>query len=389
MIDWLTFVVPLSCSAGLNTGQVASITPDGSIEWTCAKRVPLVGSYDQRMFLRPVEVDLLDVSKRGVPGSLGGAREFARAAVLSRSLVEISGCPAKFLQGHNVFGSDDICGLAAAVVRRACDLLGLSASPVEMRSIERGAFLLRRVDLTESYVLPSRSDVLAWIKAAERVGRLGTRKDRSVGQFARVRGRGLFDESTLNFGQGSQYWWLKFYAKGVELEAAKHRLPESLVLREQLLEYAQPLLRCEVQLNSKQLARLGLRYGSSWSAVSAADVWREHVEQVNMTGDSAVPDSTLEALPKRLRPVFLAWKSGADLSSIYPRTTLFRYRKELLNFAVDISTPYMAPGELPRSNVVPLRRVLEAVPVVGPPAWAVGTPLYFDPLAELARRAKR
>lgn len=389
MIDWLTFVVPLSCFAGLRTGEVASISSDGSVEWKVAKRLALVGSFDQRMQLRPVSVDCLGLRKRGAPGSLGGAREFARMATVSGSLVEISGCPAKFLQGHNVFGSDDLCGLAAAVVRRACDLLGLSPSPVEMRSIERGAFVLRRVDVTRSFVLPSRSDVLAWIKAAERVGRLGTRKDRSVGQFARVRGRGLFDESTLNFGQGSQYWWLKFYAKGVELEAAKHRLPESLPLREQLLEHAQPLLRCEVQLNSKQLGRLGLRYGSSWSAARAADVWREHVEQVSMTGDSSVPDSTLEALPKRLRPVFLAWKSGADLSSIYPRTTLFRYRKELLNYAVDISTAYMAPGELPKSNVVPLRRVLEAVPVSDPPAWAVGTPLYFDPLAELARRAKR
>lgn len=389
MIDWLTVVVPLSCFAGLRTGEVASITPDGLVEWKVAKRLALVGSFDQRMQLRPVSVDCLGIRTRGVPGSIGGAREFARMATVSSSLVEVSGCPAKFLQGHNVFGSDNVCGLVAAVVRRACSLLGLSPSPVEMRSIERGAFVLRRVDLTYSYSLASRSEVLAWIKAAERVGRLGTRKDRSVGQFARVGGRRMFDESTLNFAQGSRYWWLKFYAKGVELEAPKHRLPESLPMRSDLLAYAQPLLRVEVQLNSKQLDRLGLRFGSSWSAVSVADVWREHAEQVTMIGDAPVSDSTLEALPKRLRPVFLAWKSGADLASIYPRMTLFRHRKALLDFAVDISVPYMAPGDLPKSNVVPLRRVLEAVPVVDPPAWAVGTPLYFDPLAELLKRSKR
>lgn len=382
MIDWLTFVVPLSCSAGLNTGQVASITPDGLIDWTCAKRVPLVGSHDQRMFLRPVGLDLLGVRKRGVPGSLGGAREFARMATLSGSLVEISGCPAKFLQGHNVFGSDDICGLAAAVVRRACDLLGLSPSPVEMRSIERGVFLLRRVDLTQSYVLSSRSEVLAWIEGAEIFGRM---EHRGRGSFP-VKGRGICDRSTLNFGQGSRYWWLKFYAKGVELEAAKHGLPDSLLMREQLLAYAQPLLRCEVQLNGMQLERLRLRYGSAWAAVQPLSVWEDHVKRVSLVGDMAKSDGLLDSLPPKLRPVYMAWLNGVDMADAYSRATFYRHRKALLAYGVDISVrqPFVD-----RTNVVPLRRVLEAVPVVGPPAWAVGTPLYFDPLAELARRAKR
>lgn len=375
MIDWLTVVVPLSCAGDLRLGRVASFTSDGLIEWQSEKRLPVVGSFDSRIFVRRGDSDTLGILQRGALSR--GERLFARAAAVSGRFLEISGCPAKFLQGHNVFGSDDVCGLVAALVRGVCDALSLVPSPFEMQSIEKGAFLLRRVDLTYSYALPSRSDVLGWIEAAELFGRL---ENRGRGSFP-VKGRGLVDRSTLNFGQGSQYWWLKFYAKGVELE--KHRLPEALPMRSDLLQYAQPLLRVEVQLNSKRLSNLGLRYGSAWNNSTPLSTWELHVKRVSISGDMGKSDSLADSLPGKLRPVYMAWLSGVDMADAYPRRTFYRHRKALLSYGVDIA---IRQAHVPKSNVVPLRRVLEAVPVVDPPVWAIGTALYFDPSAE--KRAK-
>lgn len=370
MIDWLTVIVPLSCASELKLGRVVSLSPDGSPEWATEKRLPVVGSHDARVFVRRGDFDTLGLSQKAA--SDAPERKFLRAAALSQRLMEISGCPAKFLQGHNLFGSDDVCGIVAAMVCRVCDALSLDPSDIEMRRILDGVFVVRRVDLTYNYALQSRSEVLAWIEGAEIFGRL---ENRGRGSFP-VKGRGICDRSTLNFGQGSQYWWLKFYAKGVEIEVPKHRLPDALLMRDRLTEYAQPLLRCEVQLNSKQLQRLSLRYGFNWFGVNVLQLWEEHVKRVSIVGEMAKSEGLLDSLPLKLRPVYMLWLNGGDLREAYPRRTFYHYRKLLLPFGVDIAVrqPFVD-----RTNVVPLRRVLEAVPLVDPPQWAVGTDLYFDP----------
>ncbi|RWT74335.1 phage/plasmid replication protein, II/X family, partial [Citrobacter freundii] len=64
-----------------------------------------------------------------------------------------------------------------------------------------------------------------------------------------------------------------------------------------------------------------------------------------------------------------------DLKSMLAHKTFYRYRNKLLPFGVDIAT--VLPRE--KSNVVPLVRVLEAIPM-GIPDWAYGTPLYHQPV---------
>lgn len=93
-----------------------------------------------------------------------------------------------------------------------------------------------------------------------------------------------------------------------------------------------------------------------------------------MTTTKALPADVVESLRPTLRAAVAAWEAGHDLRSMFPRPTFYRYRKALLPHGLDIavvkpSTP---------SNVVPMIRILEAVPA-GVPAWAEGTPLYFEP----------
>jgi II/X family phage/plasmid replication protein len=86
------------------------------------------------------------------------------------------------------------------------------------------------------------------------------------------------------------------------------------------------------------------------------------------------PDQ-LEGLRPRLALAYQSWQSGHDLRALLPRKTFYRYRRELMEFGVDIAVK--RPGS-PESNVIPLRVVLHAYPS-GVPEWAKGTPLYFDP----------
>jgi II/X family phage/plasmid replication protein len=54
--------------------------------------------------------------------------------------------------------------------------------------------------------------------------------------------------------------------------------------------------------------------------------------------------------------------------------SFYRLRSKLLPFGVDVA--FVQPKEV--SNVIPLVRVLEAVPA-RVPDWAEGTALYFEP----------
>ena len=60
------------------------------------------------------------------------------------------------------------------------------------------------------------------------------------------------------------------------------------------------------------------------------------------------------------------WRQGADLRQLLSEPTYFRHRKKLLEYGVDISSMHLEPEH---NNVVPLMRIIEAVPVANP-AWA-------------------
>lgn len=188
MIDWVSFVAPCHHAERVHGGLVASIRPDGTVEWQTYKRTSVRGSHDASVTVR----------------THGGSCEY----------IEVSGNPVKWFQGHNLWGTDDLPALVLsmldALVQR--DDLGLDPSESDRSIWQAGGIRLTRVDVTESFHLPSRSDVLAWLRAAEQTAHLSHR------------GRGqLVKGSTLYFGKQSRRWSLKLYSKGQELEAKDHR----------------------------------------------------------------------------------------------------------------------------------------------------------------------
>jgi II/X family phage/plasmid replication protein len=334
VIDWLTLRV--WAAIPVDAGVVISIDADGVQEWVSPKRLNVEGSYSSTVTLR----------RFGYDGT-----------------IEISGCPAKFLQGHNLFGSDDLPGLSRAFIEAVCQRLGYRLTPDEHHRITEGIVPLRRIDCTDSYDFGSLPRALNVLRVLA---------DRS---YFVHRGRGsMTKEGTVYWNKHSRHLGAKAYAKGQEIKA--HKLPLDIPLRDELQEFAQGLVRFEFVHRAMWLKQRGLDLVANWTrlGVTPAKLHAELMADMSVTDATLVESEKLETLPLPLRLIYDAWQSGKDLRRMLPRSTFYKRRRELLEHGIDIAT--VMPSA-PESNVIPIRITLVGKPV-GVPAWAVGTPLYFD-----------
>ena len=339
MIDWVTCIIKCNHLDKINSGHVVSVDKDGSIEWQKEKILPVVGSYDSKLYI--------------VTDYLGA---------YDSPTIKLSGNPVKFFQGHNIFGSCDLVGLVANLMDSISKRkeLGLIPTKTDRESWVSGDFMLTRVDVTTSYMLSSLADVKAWLRAAEKHS------------YMKHRGRGLMQNGTLYFGKNSRRWSLKCYSKGDEIKAKGHELPLALQT-EELESFADKLLRVEVVIRGMELKRLGLHLASEWLSTDIMGLHQSFIKNLNLSDNYMLTDIDLEQLPTRLKGVYALWEQGNDLRQIYSKSAFYRYRTALLKYGIDISTLSEKTD-----NVVPLIRVLEAKPA-SIPAWAYSKGFYFQP----------
>ncbi|MDC9547520.1 phage/plasmid replication protein, II/X family, partial [Pseudoalteromonas sp. CST4] len=313
-------------------------TPDGEIEYTIDKRLPVTGSYDSRLSVRTAEL------------MFGTNDTF---------LIEISGNPVKWFQGHNIFGSDDLPNLIYETVIKLSRLLGMPQPQSYLDGIKRGCFTLSRVDITGMFSLPSRSDVYAWLSHAEK-----TCRTRS--------GTALSKGTTVYMNKTSSRWNVVMYSKGQELE--KHKLPRELE-GSSLESYADNKLRVELRLRGKELSKIGLNVGTNWLQLDTWPLFKDYVGRVEMTEQDIRSDKLFE-IPKHARMTYELWSLGRDVRQFIGKTKYYKDRKALMEFGIDISVPKPVTDQ--NINVVPLKKVLELKPA-GIPEWAYGTNLVFEP----------
>ena len=329
MIDWVTGTFPCDHDPEkLNNGRVFSMNPDGEIEWHCEKVLNVEGSYSSNIQL-----------KSATNGSIW-----------------FSGNPVKFLQGHNIFGTDDIVYLLGRFFDALLkiDSLGLKPTDSQYERVMAGDVLLTRVDVNQSWLLNSKTDVLSWIRAAGNCARL------------KHRGSGQFSGDTLYFGKNSRRWSVKCYSKGHEL-TVKGRALHADLAHPFLVDYAEKALRLELVMRSMHLKDCMLNLACNWLPETAKMLLVSTVlDNLEITDNMTIQDEVLTQLPSRLRLVYLSWQNGDDLRSMFPKNTFYRYRRAMLPYGIDIS---MIQESEPKSNVIPLIRYLEAIPA-GVPDWA-------------------
>jgi II/X family phage/plasmid replication protein len=335
MIDWITARVSVRAASQLETGRIISFDADGVVNFSIPRRISTRGSHDSTVSMRRI----------------GDSQH-----------IEIAGSPAKFLQGHNLFGSDDLQGIGAAMIERVCGSLGLELLDEELFAVREGRYELLRVDINYSFATGSRANVLAWIDSAAAVGSL------------QHRGRGrLHNSSTVSWGEGSRYWKLKAYSKGDEIETRGRKLPETLPMRAQLAEWGDDKLRIELELHVRQLRKLGFQRASSWRKETPWQLFRGYLARLRLGGHVVLTPAALQSIPLSLRQTYSNWVHGADLVSLMSRAKYFRHRSQLLEHGINIGVPPQ-PGQVP---TIPLSQYLQ-MPCAEVPAWVMGTEVYYE-----------
>lgn len=334
MIDWVTGKFWITHNPEvLRSGQsIRTKIVDGveTIEYDIANRLSVNGSHDATITIRSH----------------------------TDNTVEISGNPAKFLQGHNVFGTNDLKYLVAKMIDKLCmiDELELKPTDIEYENIQEGKYHLSRVDVNEHFAFPSAQVARAWLRAAGNSANM------------KFRGAGLFKEGTLYF-EGKRYI-PKIYFKYDEINSKdkSHRLPDELLQIPELIEYAEKSLRFEIKILSTQLKDWYLHLGCNWDADTATMLINDQfISKLQLSANMPIENEVIQSLPKNLRLTYTAWVNGEDLRQVLSRPTFYRYRTRLMEYGIDISI--VKDIEKEQSNVVPMIRYLEAVPM-GIPDWA-------------------
>lgn len=351
MIDWITALIPLEHAIPLNDGQVISIDRDGREEWTTHKRLTVRGSYESTLHIKS---DPYTRNHQGI-----------------YTHILLDGNPVKFFQGHNLWGTNDLVGLVAETLLKVAHILNLSISAPDWDMITNGTYQLKRVDSTMMLAMGTQADVQAFLYSAERTAHM------------KYKGQGIMTKGTLYFGKHSRRESLKMYSKATELNAKGHKLPLALQQLPALHQWVADKLRLEVCTRSLELKDRGLQLACHWDDNTPEETLLRSLSGLNMSENHTITPAALDGLPSRLVAVYHLWKEGHDLRAMYPRMTFYRYRKALQETAgIDIAVRQGNRQE-PNPNVIEFRRVLRPERCNQVPAWAIGTPLYFEPRAKL------
>ena len=333
MIDWAVVMVPLH-HRPIKSGCVCSVTPDGEIEWSTPKRTSVQGSYESSIRIRSE-----DLNGEGMATTLW-----------------ISGNPSKFLQGHNVFGSDDLVALVYDSVIKIADALDITPNEMDLERIRRGVYPLCATHINYSFELPSQPDVVTWLDAA-------SKKSRSR------HGTPTFKGTTVTWGTKRSRWMGKAYSKYEEINCKKkgHKLPDEL-LDTPITAWCENKLRFEIELKGKELKEHDIALARDLPTIRVSQLFREYVGRIEMSEQVAMCTEDQLDLPKPLQTTYALWKARVDVRPIYSRAKFYRHRKEIKDLCgVDIS---LDVDDSLVSNVVPLIRVLEATPAEVP-QWAI------------------
>lgn len=159
----------------------------------------------------------------------------------------------KFLTGQNIVGHLNLHAGVLAAIKKAFKLLGFLPSPEERAAIGRGDYALTRVDVAVHVDCGSSEHAQALMIAL---------REYIVSNAGDV---SLYGLETGYIGQGSKRRTLKWYRKGIELKKKGRAIPAHVHGCEYLTEVADRLVRFELTLRGKELARLGLTSPMAWN----------------------------------------------------------------------------------------------------------------------------
>lgn len=331
-----------------------SLNSDDELEWETPKKVTARGSYETEIKIKSVG------ASHTQPGY---ATE-----------LHIDGNLTKYLQGHNVWGTDCVLSLAARAFREICLELGLPFTIFDLYRISRGCFSIGRVDINYMFEVlrpdgsvAASADVDAFLDAAGQCG--GTKYRKAYP-----------DKGSVYFNKGSRRWSAVWYNKTKEArkqlnKLAKKRVKNADIDRpstrmkdlsksqiDRLVQSSEGLVRCEFKLQSLELRDLDITTGYDLAKAGIYETYCSMMERIKMSGNLRLTDRQTFDLPARLRGTYELWRSGIAVRDVVSPATFYRHKKELLALGINIDEEQRNPG----NNVIPMVRFLEARPVAIP-----------------------
>jgi len=307
MLDWYSGLIGYDAQ-GLKLGSLYEVSPDGELLYSTERWRQEKGSYDAS----------LQVKRRLSTEEMRSAAEHY-GLLNSAMVLEISGNPVKFLQGHNVFGPSvsSLAPILQGVVRNlAVDLPLPDADSALWPAVHR-----TRVDITVMVDLGSHQNVHDWLRHA-------ATETRSRHGLPDVEQRGLLRGDTAYWGKHSRRWTMKAYCKFCELDA--HPCPD-VVLQEKLKEFVEGQLRLELTLRTPELKDRGtLEEGIVW----------QYLERLAIGVMKADGEAGRANLRSAVANILTLWLAGYDVRSRLQKATFYRYRSLIREeVGVDISLP--------------------------------------------------
>lgn len=337
MIDWIKIRFLCNHKHEISGDKIITIDQDGEVKWELKKSLGVVGSHDSRVFIKSIQTPL--TPRIGV--------DFGNRT----HTIEVEGNFVKFFQGHNIDGSENLKGLIYHMIDHLVSQpeLGLQPTVWDRNSWVNGFIKMHRVDVTRSWDLGTQEAVDSWLKGTQ------------VNAQVQYKGRSVYEEGTVYFGKRSKYWSMKFYNKARELKAKGHRLPEAF---SQLPDQIPGVLRGELVFRKRKLEALELEWLGNWKPETADNLYKEYLGKMSLGTRVRVTDKELTDMPRHLRACYTIWKSGEDVTNHYSRRQMYRLKKSMLEYGIDITAPQPKKAE-----VIPLVKYVEATQWEAPAEW--------------------
>lgn len=167
-----------------------------------------------------------------------------------------------------------------------------------------------------------------------------------------------YGSSGVSWGEGSKYWYAKVYDKAGDY--IRHLSQDNPQHDPRLYEFLNNsgVARHEITLKSRFLKQNNLWRFSCWGDDMESKVYALFSDVIE---GKANVDSFLE-IPGRAGELAVAWRDGADLKKRLSKNTFYRYRRELLQYNIDIAVP---------SNIERLKTKVNVIDVspLSVPSW--------------------
>ena len=265
--------------------------------------------------------------------------------------ISIRCSPLKALQGHNVFGTNNVCAIASAIICRTLDQLEITYSREQVQEWAAGHFEIRAIDITHRLKLPNGITVLGLCDHLRRTA------------------PHQFRPQWLDFGIGVRLsprsecgaQWVLYDKHQELLDKRKHARAhlEAVVGREvqsvwnDLLKIARSTVRAELKLSHQFLKRYGLTDGHKWTVSSAQSLYFAALNELPV--DAPIPIGKASALirDKRQRLTFALWAADHNPRDEIALSTFRAHRRAILD-----STGIDIAKHVPKTFAEPLSSIL-------------------------------